>query len=97
MNELDIKGSVIAGHNHFSAFFKNAMTPVMSVVRKWELRTVAGEERGYGGRLLYGQNVHFSPNFLWGVMLLEQREQPRSASVTLRAAEQSAVLSPAWP
>ena len=51
VDELDVEGSVIAGHNHFHAFFKGDDTGDVGGTEV-ELRTITGEERGYGGRLL---------------------------------------------
>ena len=54
VNELDIKGSVIAGHNHFNAFFKSDDTGDVGGTEV-ELRTIAGEERGMAAAFFLGQ------------------------------------------
>ena len=90
VNELDIKGSVIAGHNHFNAFFKSDDTGDVGGTEV-ELRTIAGEERGMAAAFFLGQNVHFSLELLVGRDALGSGENLAAFHfVTLRAAEQSA-------
>ncbi len=90
VNQFNIEGGVIAGHDHFHTFVQADNTGDVGGTEV-ELRTIAGEERGVTTTFFLGQNVHFSLELLVrGDGLGSGENLTAFHFVTLRAAEQSA-------
>ena len=61
-DQLDDELGVVAGHDHFDAFFEFDVTGYVGR-SEVELGSVSGEERGVASAFVFGQDVHFGLEF----------------------------------